>query len=663
MTTVSGGAVSGFNPADTSLIDQTLTSPLSDVTITGATLQANTDSTATPAVTGLSPSFASAGGPGFILNVIGTGFVSGAAVLWNGGPLMTSFVNSTQLDAPVPAALLASAASAANIIVLNPEGGGSDAAAFNVSFGPGSELILTFTAAPNHSDLLLLSSGALTYSGAPVLTTALYDGQTLLGTYTSALVAGKNYFSADFAPAGGGLGDASSNPTTVPYDSVTSGQIGGRLVVSVTGGSVLGLSAASLFLFDYSSAGANASAKTLTDITVTSLTIRNTPAPPSVAKIDPSAIAAGGPGFTLAVTGSGFVSGDTVQWNGVPLSTSLVGAAQLIAQVPANMIGLPVGATITVLNADGASSNPASLDVVLTPGAQLVVTFTAALLAGDELYFVDNSPLTITGSPVFTTSLYNGERLLGTCTSQPYPLKGAMTFVALFSSPLDDVCAPGRSTPVAFDGSTINGSLVTTVAGGAISGFYLAKSWPQPGFAPVATGLFLSDLIPQPNGSILSRTLIYLGYAWQPGSVTSVTVRGKPEPVPIISGLSPLVAAAGVSSFTLTVTGSNFVTGSAVQWNGSPLATTFVNSAQLNATVPSSITASAGMAAVSVINPDGVGSNALSFTVYQPAPPLPSIAAVVNAASFQPEPLSPGAWMSILDRISANPEPLPTTHR
>ena len=58
-------------------------------------------------------------------------------------------------------------------------------------------------------------------------------------------------------------------------------------------------------------------------------------------------------------------------------------------------------------------------------------------------------------------------------------------------------------------------------------------------------------------------------------------------PVPFINQpLVPDAVAPGGPDFTLTVNGTGFVSNSTVNWNGSPLATTFVNGSQLRATIP-----------------------------------------------------------------------------
>jgi hypothetical protein len=72
-----------------------------------------------PSVSGLNPPTAIAGASAFQLTVNGSGFVSGSVVNWNGAPLGTGFVSSTQITALVSASLIA-AAGTANVTVQNP---------------------------------------------------------------------------------------------------------------------------------------------------------------------------------------------------------------------------------------------------------------------------------------------------------------------------------------------------------------------------------------------------------------------------------------------------------------------------------------------------------------------------------------------------------------
>src|SRR5450759_3833593 len=93
-------------------------------------------------------------------------------------------------------------------------------------------------------------------------------------------------------------------------------------------------------------------------------------------------------------------------------------------------------------------------------------------------------------------------------------------------------------------------------------------------------------------------------------------------PVPTTTSLSPTSKTAGQGAFTLTVNGTNFVSGlSVVRWNGADRTTTYVNSTQLTAAITAADIASTGTASVTVFNPTPGGgtSNAQTFTVNQPA--------------------------------------------
>ena len=74
-------------------------------------------------------------------------------------------------------------------------------------------------------------------------------------------------------------------------------------------------------------------------------------------------------------------------------------------------------------------------------------------------------------------------------------------------------------------------------------------------------------------------------------------------PAPTITSISPTSAIAGGPAFILTVNGTNFVSGSTVNFNGSALATTFVSATQLTAAIPASEIATAGSFNVTVSKP------------------------------------------------------------
>jgi subtilase family serine protease len=104
-------------------------------------------------------------------------------------------------------------------------------------------------------------------------------------------------------------------------------------------------------------------------------------------------------------------------------------------------------------------------------------------------------------------------------------------------------------------------------------------------------------------------------------TVNSATTTTK---APTISSLSPANANAGGSAFTLTVTGANFTSGSAVYWGSTALTTTYVSATQLTASVIASQIASSGIAAISVLGSDGAFSSTLLFEIDSSASTAPT---------------------------------------
>ena len=97
------------------------------------------------------------------------------------------------------------------------------------------------------------------------------------------------------------------------------------------------------------------------------------------------------------------------------------------------------------------------------------------------------------------------------------------------------------------------------------------------------------------------------------------------NPTPTITSLSPVSATVGGPAFTLTVNGTDFVSGSTVHWDGAARTTAFVSSTQLTGAITAADIAALGTVSVTVVNPppDGGASNTLPFeiTEFGPEPP------------------------------------------
>ena len=123
-----------------------------------------------------------------------------------------------------------------------------------------------------------------------------------------------------------------------------------------------------------------------------------------------------------------------------------------------------------------------------------------------------------------------------------------------------------------------------------------------------------------------------------PSLAATFTINAAQNGGPLITSLSPASAAPGSGAFTLTVNGSNFVAptiqtpGSTIAWNSGPLATTFVSSTSLTASVPASDIATPGFASVSVFNATAGGtqtfSPAVNFTFMSGNAAFPMVASV-----------------------------------
>jgi hypothetical protein len=87
----------------------------------------------------------------------------------------------------------------------------------------------------------------------------------------------------------------------------------------------------------------------------------------------------------------------------------------------------------------------------------------------------------------------------------------------------------------------------------------------------------------------------------------------------VVQPLSPDTHITGGVGFTLTVHGTGFVSGSVVNWNGSPRSTTFISGIKLQASITAADVAKTGTAAITVTSPapGGGTSNVAYFPVHK----------------------------------------------
>lgn len=285
-----------------------------------------------PVLQSLSPASAAAGGPGFTLWVNGTGFASGATVLWNGSARSTSFFSSTHVRAAIPASDIA-AGGTAQVSVANPGGTPSGALAFTITGGGGSppppppppppsgpapelQSISPTSAAAGGPGFTLWVNGTGFASGA----TVLWNGSARSTSFFSSTHVRAAIPASDIA-AGGTAQVSVANPGGAPS---------GALPFTISGGG-----------------GGSPPPPP--------------PPPPSgpvpeLQSTAPTSATAGGPGFTLWVNGTGFASGATVLWNGAARSTSFFSSTHVRAAIPASDIAAAGTAQVSVVNPGGTPS-------------------------------------------------------------------------------------------------------------------------------------------------------------------------------------------------------------------------------------------------------------------------------------------------------------------
>jgi len=118
---------------------------------------------------------------------------------------------------------------------------------------------------------------------------------------------------------------------------------------------------------------------------------------PVATGLTPNNVTAGGGAFTLAVTGSNFISSSVIKWNNVSLTTTFVSANQLTAFVPAANIVTAGTASITVFTPVPGGGTSAALSFIINSTAPAVKRFlfdaTHAETAGNADWVIDEDAL------------------------------------------------------------------------------------------------------------------------------------------------------------------------------------------------------------------------------------------------------------------------------
>lgn len=136
------------------------------------------------------------------------------------------------------------------------------------------------------------------------------------------------------------------------------------------------------------------------------------------------------------------------------------------------------------------------------------------------------------------------------------------------------------------------------------------------------------------------------------------------NPAAVLSALDPATAVAGPAGLDITITGSGFVGGAQVLLGAAQLLSSTVNSAsQITASLPASALVQAAVLKISVNNPYAEPSNALDFTVHNPAPALTSLTPdMATAGDGDVSLLLTGSYFTPTSSVLWNDVPLDSTY-
>jgi len=135
------------------------------------------------------------------------------------------------------------------------------------------------------------------------------------------------------------------------------------------------------------------------------------------------------------------------------------------------------------------------------------------------------------------------------------------------------------------------------------------------GSTPSSASNLYTGAITVSSTETIKAIAIAVGYHASPVTSASYVIGAVTPPTPSITSITPAYTAATGAQFTLTVNGSDFTSGSAVYWGATALATTFVSSTQLKATVSAADIASPGTISVTVQTSGAGTSNTYEFEI------------------------------------------------
>ena len=601
-----------------------------------------------PSVVSLNPNSAFGGNASFTLTVSGANFVSSSTVQWNGTPRTTTFISNTTLQAAITDADI-SAVGTGVVTVSNPAPGG------------GTSASLTFTIKPPPPAITLLNPSSAVAGGTNFMLT----------------VTGKNFVNSSAVQWNGSARTTTFVSSTQLQAAVTAADISGIGVTKVTVANPLssgGVSASSTF-FVGTTGGANFAAIAVNQaaqdivydpvnavfylsVTGTAITHPNTISVlnPATATITSSQAAGSNPnvlaisddnqflyaGIDGAASVQRFMLPNLVKDISYSLGAGSPGISALDLQVAP---GASHTTAVEIGNRNfSPSCGPLAIfdDAVQRPTTASNGLFCAIQWGSDatQVYAMNNDTsgfdfytLSVNSNGVvvsqdFVNGIFSGRRIHFDRSSDLIYSDGGDA-VSTSGAPVGSFNTSGV---MAEDPGLNKAFFPTLISGGAVT----IQSFDLTRFTAVGS-ITIPNVLGNPlrlvrwgqNGLAFNtdngQVFLVGGNFLDPQPIVPPPGPLPPPPpppppptaqTPTISILSPSSAIAGNSGFILNVNGTNFTSGSTVQFNGSARVTTFVSSTQLRAAIGTADIASPGVAQITAVNPANNGGASVASTFF-----------------------------------------------
>jgi len=616
-----------------------------------------------PTVTGISPSTAAVDGAGFTITVNGTNFSNGySTVTWGGTPLTTTYVSSTQLTATVPASNIARTASASTATI-GVTSSGTNAVATPSSVSLSSTVNQTFTIAvstptitsiyPN-SNIAGAGTFAITATGTNFISgvsTITWNGSPLTTTFVSATVlratvpstnittAGTPTVGVSNIGAGSTLASASTKTFTINDQGVTwsfntDGAAFTSSGVSLTPTTLVGAPTNTNIVgygYDSINNSRNPSALAVCPSGSSTSITWNADGGPSSAPVTP----------TLNTTFSGVMINNVntsryIQFDVVPVSGN---------NFSVNSISFPITNntnTGTMYYAVAYSTNAWSTFTYMTANttAGVIIANTAGANSVNFAYttpFIVPSGSALSIRVIFFDNKNSSSSVTGTMNISNVTIVGSTS--AAYNSPtlISSSADVNGTQNTLFDGGYTYSATVESLHANTYS----------------ATGLPAGLVINASTGAVTGTPTVQGTYA-----VTFKADNGNLYPLtttinfvidgqagdPTTTSITPSTKAVDAAQFTITVKGTNYVSGkSTVKWIASVgdttvLSTTFLTDTTLSAVVPASLVAATVASAtprVVVYNTGAANptSNTRTLTITNLTPVINAITPAASTSS------------------------------